>query len=76
MPNVKTIHIGYTRSICIISGGPTNIRQDYYWYSSNNEVAEVNIFGIVLAKSKGTTVITCVNKYNPKYIGEITITVI
>lgn len=76
VPNGKTIHIGYTRSICIISGGPTNIRQDYYWYSSNNEVAEVNIFGIVLAKSKGTTVITCVNKYNPKYIGEITITVI
>lgn len=74
-PNQNIIHIGYTRSICIISGGPTNIRQDYDWSSSDTSIAYVDQYGIVHAVATGTVIITCVNKYNSSYIGKITIIV-
>lgn len=70
------VHVGYTRSICIVSGGPTNIRQDYVWTSSDNSIATVDIYGIVHGVSKGTVTITCINKYDDSYIGTIVITVI
>jgi len=76
LPGGTTISIGYTRSICIVSGGPTNIRQDYNWSSSNNSIATVDQYGIVHARSSGTVVITCINKYNSSYIGTITITIV
>ncbi len=76
IPGETTIHIGYTRSVCIVSGGPTNIRQDYLWVSSNSRVATVDQYGIIHAKSTGIVVITCTNKYNSSYVGNISITVI
>lgn len=71
-----TISVGYTRSICIIENGPTNIRQDYIWSSSNTSIATVDQYGIVHAKSSGIVTIKCVNKYDNSYIGEIIITVV
>lgn len=76
LPGGTTISVGYTRSVCIISGGPTNIRQDYNWTSSNNNIATVDKYGIIHAIKPGVVVITCTNKYNSSYIGTITITVL
>lgn len=70
------IHIGYTRSICIIANGPSNIRQDYIWTSSDSSIASIDKYGIVHARSKGIVEIKCVNKYDEKCIGIISIKVI
>lgn len=72
----NTITVGYTRSICIMENGPTNIRQDYIWRSSNNSVATVDQYGIVYAQSAGTAIITYVNKYDNRYVGTIVIYVV
>lgn len=76
LPGGTTISVGYTRSVCIISGGPTNIRQDYNWSSSNDNIATVDKYGIIHAIKPGVVVITCINKYNSSFIGTITITVV
>jgi len=73
--NQNTIIEGFTRIIYLSSGSS---RQDYYWYSSNDDIATVSSFGTVLGKSvtEDTTIkIMAVNKSNPKiiYIEEFTI---
>lgn len=71
-----TIYQGYTRSICIVGNGPTNIRQDYIWQSSNSSIASVNQYGIVTGYKAGTVTITCINEANPSYVGSITIIIL
>ena len=73
--NQNTILEGFTRIIYLSSG---TSRQDYYWYSSNENIATVSAFGTVLAKSvdENTTIkIMAINKFNPKiiYIEEFTV---
>lgn len=72
----NTIHVGFTRSICIVENGPTNIRQDYIWKSSDSSIATVDQYGIVRGYKPGTVTITCINKANPSYTGSITIVII
>lgn len=72
----NTIHVGYTRSICIIENGPTNIRQDYNWVSSDSSIDSVDKYGIVHANSEGIVEIRCINKYDEKCIGIIVIQII
>ena len=73
--NQNTILEGFTRIIYLSSG---TSRQDYYWYSSNENIATVSAFGTVLGKSvdENTTIkIMAINKFNPKiiYIEEFTV---
>lgn len=71
----NTILEGFTRIIYLSNW---TSRTDYYWYSSNEDVAMVTDFGTVLAKdvSQNTEIkIMAVNKYNPSvvYIKEFVI---
>ena len=68
----NTITEGFTRYIYLNNtGGISNSRTDYYWYSSNDSVATVSGYGTVLAKNVGsdTTIkIYAVYKNDPSII--------
>ena len=64
----NTILEGFTRIIYLSNW---TSRTDYYWYSSNEDVAMVTDFGTVLAKdvSQNTEIkIMAVNKHNPSVV--------
>lgn len=70
------ISIGFTRFIYVICNlGVSNNGLDYYWYSSNDEVASVDENGRIFAKSTGSTKIMAVLKNNPSvaFVKEFTI---
>jgi len=69
------IHVGYSRSICIVGPAPSISRQDYIW-TIDNPIAFVSIYGMVYAHTPGEATITGVNKYNSSYVGRIPITVV
>ena len=72
LPGGSDLRIEYTRSMCIVLG-PSSLRQDYYWVSSDSSVASINEFGYVEGKSRGIVTITAISKYNPNWIGIFTI---
>lgn len=74
LPGGNNINISYTRSMCIISG-PSLIRQDYIWTSSNPNVAYVNTYGYVTGISIGSVTITATLKLNSQWIGQFSIIV-
>lgn len=49
--------------------------QDYYWYSSDDTVASVSMFGTIFGKRAGTVYIMAVNKVDPSkvYVKEFTV---
>jgi len=69
------IHVGYSRSICIVGPAPSISRQDYIW-TIDNPIAFVSIYGMVYAHTPGEATITGVNKYNSSYVGRILIRVL
>lgn len=71
-----TIHMGYTRLISLTSDAPSSIIQDYYWTTSDGNIARVSEFGTVTGLSKGTVVISCVYKYNSRFIGSIELEIV
>lgn len=48
--NLTSIHAGYSRVICFSQDNVYPSRLDFYWVSSNEDVAEVSTYGTVLAK--------------------------
>lgn len=71
-----TIHMGNTRLISLTNDAPSNIIQDYYWTTSDGSIARVSEFGTITGLSKGTVVISCVYKYNSRFIGSIVLEII
>ena len=45
----RTITEGFTRLVYFTSSAPSTSREDYYWYSSDEDVATVSKYGTVLA---------------------------
>ena len=68
----NTITEGFTRYIYFFGENvPSASRTDYYWYSSNQNIASVSSYGTVLAKNVLTDTcitIVAVYKYNPSII--------
>ena len=67
--------VGFTRCLFPHINAPTLLRENYYWFSDNEDIASVSGFGTVQAKRSGIVNIYCVYKYNFEYFGVITITV-
>lgn len=74
--NNNIITIGYTRNSYLDNNAPSSSRLDYYWSSSNTNIAKVSSYGTITAKSVGIVVITAIYKANNNYIGHITVNVI
>jgi hypothetical protein len=75
VPGETTIHLGYTRSICISSKAPTLTIQDYL-VSSNFNIISVNKYGTVKTLSNKEAYVYIYNKYNNKVRGYILFIVI
>lgn len=71
-----TIHMGNTRLISLTNDAPSNVIQDYYWATSDGSIARVSEFGTITSLSKGIVVISCVYKYNSRFIGSIVLEII
>ncbi|MBQ8293057.1 MAG: hypothetical protein IJX78_04515, partial [Bacilli bacterium] len=71
--NGDTIQVGYTRCLFLGEGAPTSWRQQYNLSSSNPDVATIDIYGVIKAKSQGKTTIRAEYKSNPSLWGEIEI---
>jgi len=69
------IHKYYTRSICI-AGGPSPIRQDYSFYSSDYNIAAVDCWGFIHGVNPGIATITIINKYAPNFIGYVEVEIV
>lgn len=65
--------VGFSRCMYIDDVGLFAVRQSYYWYSSNESIAEVSIYGTVFAKASGYCNIYCVYKNDMSIIGIIQI---
>ena len=58
-----TITKGFTRPCYLGNDAPdTSSRLNYYWYSSNNNVATISSYGTITAVGVGTTIIQSVYK--------------
>lgn len=58
-----TITKGFTRPCYLRNDAPdTSSRLNYYWYSSNNNVATISSYGTITAVGVGTTIIQSVYK--------------
>ena len=72
-----TLTVGFTRFIYLDdpSNVPSISRLNYYWYTSNEEVATISEYGTLLAKSPGTVKVMAVYKSNPSitYVKEFTV---
>lgn len=66
----NTITQGYTRVIYLDSSAPSSSRLDYFWYSSNTNVAIISEYGTITATGSGTVTITAVYKYDLTVIGK------
>lgn len=67
--NSNIITIGFTRLIYFNNSVTDAIsRLDYYWYSSDDNIASVTNYGTVLGKSEGIVTILAVLKSNPRII--------
>lgn len=79
LPDV-TVHIGYTRLICLGDDSPTNMIQHFIWSTTNDDddtgEATVSQFGTITGKKAGYVTIKGVYKYNRKYVIYISIQVI
>lgn len=72
----NVITTGFSRCMFLESNAYSVIRQNYFWFSTNDEVAEVSNFGTVLAKKAGVTIIYCIYKYDFTVIGMYRILVV
>ena len=69
------IHKYYTRSICIF-GGPSPIRQDYNFFSSDYNIASVDCWGFIHGVNPGIATITITNRYAPNFIGYVEVEIV
>lgn len=70
----NTLTEGYTRCLFFENGAPSNSRLDYYWYSSDNEILDVSIYGTVLGYNVNIDRQVCINavyKYNTSIVYQI-----
>lgn len=74
--NCNIITIGYTRNAYLDTNAPSSSRLDYYWSTSNSNIAKVSNYGTITAKSPGTVIITARYKNDSTYIGHILVNVI
>lgn len=65
------IMVGYTRLMSLTLDAPSTIIQNYYWTSSDTNIATVSNYGTVKAISTGVVIITAHYKYNSRYSGSI-----
>lgn len=72
----NVITTGFSRCMFLEPNAYSVIRQNYFWFSTNDEVAEVSNFGTVLAKKAGVTIIYCIYKYDFTVIGMYRILVV
>lgn len=73
-----TLTEGYTRCLFFENGAPSNSRLDYYWYSSNEDILDVSIYGTVLAYNVNMDMQVCINavyKYDTSIVYQIYLTV-
>ena len=72
-----TLTVGFTRFIYLDdpSNVPSISRLNYYWYTSDEELATISEYGTLLAKSIGTVKVMAVYKNDPSitYVREFTI---
>lgn len=66
---------GFTRCLFPDMSAPSLLRENYYWFSDNDNIVSVSQFGTIQAKCLGVARIYCVYKYDYEYFGEICITV-
>lgn len=74
----KTITQGYTRIVYINNDIMSKSRLDYFWYSSNENVAKVSEYGTVTAVGGNENIVTiyAVYKADPTKVGQITFTIL
>ena len=74
----NTLTEGFTRCLFFKDGAPSYSRLDYYWYSSDEDVLEVSIYGTCLAYNVSSSRQVCINaiyKYNQSIVYQIYLTV-
>lgn len=64
--------VGFTRYIYLNddSSIPSTSRLDYEWYSNNDDVANISVYGTLLAKKDGVVKIMAVYKLDPSIVFE------
>lgn len=74
--NSNVITVGFSRCLFLGDNAPSKLRENYYWFSTNQNIVEVSKFGTVLAKTIGNAYIYAVNKNDPSIIGLLQIFVV